>query len=65
MLLFVHRLVELERLSIRTRKVEEKELRINGGKDPDYVIKNPSESQGGVIETYINVIKDPKNVLHL
>ena len=65
MLLFVHRLVELERLSIRTRKVEEKELRMNGGKDPDYVIKNPSESQGGVIETYINVIKDPKNVLHL
>ena len=65
MLLFVHRLVELERLSIRTRKVEEKELRINGGKDPDYVIKNPSESQGGVIETYINVIKVPKNVLHL
>ena len=45
----------MERLSIKTRKMEEKELRLNGGRDPDYIIKNPSESYGGVLETYIRV----------
>ena len=55
--LFHSRLVELERQCLKTRKLEEKELRMNKGRDADYYVKNPSESQGGVIETYIKVSK--------
>ena len=49
------RLVCLTRLSIRTRKQEEKDLKTTAGRDPDVTFKNPSESKGGVFETYIRV----------
>ena len=45
----------LTRLSIRTRKQEEKDLKTTGGRDPDVTFRNPSESKGGVFETYIRV----------
>jgi hypothetical protein len=31
------------------------ELEAKGGRDPDIVIKNPSESKGGVAQKYIKV----------
>ena len=49
------RLVELERLSRKTRKAEEKERHQGGGTDPDVSVKKPSKSEGGVMETFIKV----------
>ena len=49
------RLVNLTRLSIKTRKGEEKILKVNGGNDPDLTFKKPSESKGGVYETFVKV----------
>ena len=49
------RLVELERLTVATRDRERKELVKNGGKDPDIVIKKPSQSLGGVTQKIIKV----------
>ena len=49
------RLVELERLTVATRDMERKELVKNGGKDPDIVIKKPSQSLGGVTQKIIKV----------
>ena len=52
---YLPRLVDLERQRLKTRKLEEKELQLHSGKDPDLFVRNPSESQGGVLETYITV----------
>ena len=52
---YLPRLVDLERQRLKTRKLEEKELQLHSGKDPDFIVRNPSESQGGVLETYITV----------
>ena len=49
------RLINLTRQSIKTRKGEEKIIRMNGGSDPDLTFKKPSESKGGVLETFIKV----------
>ena len=56
------RLVCLTRLSIRTRKQEEKDLKTTAGRDPDVTFKNPSESKGGVFETYIRVRSSVNNL---
>ena len=57
------RLVDLERQRLKTRKLEEKELQMHSGKDPDFVVRNPSESQGGVLETYITVGMNISNII--
>ena len=49
-------MITLTRQSIKSRKLEEKALKATGGRDPDITFKNPSESKGGVFETYIRVI---------
>ena len=36
--------------------MEDKELRANDGRDPDFTFKNPSSSKGGVFETFVRVI---------
>ena len=48
-------MITLTRQSIKSRKLEEKALKATGGRDPDITFKNPSESKGGVFETYIRV----------
>ena len=35
---------------------------MHSGKDPDFVVRNPSESQGGVLETYITVGMNTSNI---
>ena len=58
------RLVDLERQRLKTRKLEEKELQLHSGKDPDFIVRNPSESQGGVLETYITVCMNINYLIH-
>ena len=36
---------------------------MHSGKDPDFVVRNPSESQGGVLETYITVGMNISNII--
>ena len=54
-MLYLPRLVSLTRQSLRTRKMEDRELKANDGRDPDFTFKNPSSSKGGVFETFIRV----------
>ena len=49
------RLVELNRLTLQTRQEEEREFASLGRKDPDRVIRLPSENRGGVREVYTKV----------
>ena len=49
------RLVELNRLTLQTRQEEEREFARLGRKDPDRVIRLPSENRGGVREVYTKV----------
>ena len=35
--------------------MEDRELKANDGRDPDFTFKNPSSSKGGVFETFIRV----------
>ena len=49
------RLVELNRLTLQTRQEEEREFARLGRKDPDRVIRLPSENRGGVSEVYTKV----------
>ena len=49
------RLVELKRLTLHTRQEEEEEFASLGRKDPDRVIRLPSENSGGVREVYTRV----------
>ena len=49
------RLVELNRLTLQTRQEEEKEFASLGRKDPDRVVRLPSENSGGVREVYTKV----------
>ena len=49
------RLVELNRLTRQTRMEEEREFADLGGRDPDRVIRLPSENKGGVREVYTKV----------
>ena len=49
------RLVELNRLTRQTRLEEEREFADLGGRDPDRVIRLPSENKGGVREVYTKV----------
>ena len=41
-------MVELDRLRIATRKIEENELETNGGNDPDIIVERASNHLGGV-----------------
>ncbi len=38
------------------------ELESKGGRDPDIVVKNPSESKGGVAQKYIKVCEEIPNI---
>ena len=49
------RLVHLDKLGLATRREESDVLDAAGGKDPDIIVKNASESKGGVIEKFIKV----------
>ena len=49
------RLVELNRLTLQTRQEEERLFASHGRKDPDRVIRLPSENRGGVREVYTKV----------
>ena len=49
------RLVELNRLTLQTRQEEERLFASLGRKDPDRVIRLPSENRGGVREVYTKV----------
>ena len=49
------RLVQLDKLRLKTRTKEEEQALARGGKDPFIVVKNPSASKGGVAETSIKV----------
>ena len=49
------RLVHLDKLRLATRREESDVLDAAGGKDPDIIVKNASESKGGVIEKFIKV----------
>ena len=51
----VCRLVHLDKLRLATRREESDVLDAAGGKDPDIIVKNASESKGGVIEKFIKV----------
>ena len=51
----VFRLVHLDKLRLATRREESDVLDAAGGKDPDIIVKNASESKGGVIEKFIKV----------
>ena len=53
--IILFRLINLTRLTLKARKGEEKQIRLNGGSDPDLSFKKPSESKGGVLETFIKV----------
>ncbi|XP_023338333.1 uncharacterized protein LOC111709004 [Eurytemora carolleeae] len=52
------KLVELEKLRLRTRKDEEKVVNDLNGVDPFLVIRNPSCSRGGVMEKYVLVCQE-------
>ena len=51
------RLVELNRLSLKTKQEEEGEIASLGRKDPDRIMRLPSQNKGGVREVYTTVIK--------
>ena len=50
------RLVQLDKLRLASRQAEADHLESCGGKDPDIIVKNASESKGGVIEKLVKVI---------
>ena len=56
-MLVVCRLVHLDKLRLATRREESDVLDAAGGKDPDIIVKNASESKGGVIEKFIKVCR--------
>ena len=49
------RLVHLDKLRLSSRREESDVLEAAGGKDPDIIVKNASESKGGVIEKLVKV----------
>ena len=49
------RLVHLDKLRLASRREESDVLDAAGGKDPDIIVKNASESKGGVIEKFVKV----------
>ena len=49
------RLVHLDKLRLSSRREESDLLDAAGGKDPDIIVKNASESKGGVIEKFVKV----------
>ena len=49
------RLVELNRLSLKTRQEEKSEFASLGRKDPDRITRPPSANRGGVREVYTKV----------
>ena len=50
------RLVHLDKLRLASRREESEILEAAGGKDPDIIVKNASESKGGVIEKFVKVL---------
>ena len=52
------RLVQLDKLRLASRQAEADNLDACGGKDPDIIVKNASESKGGVIEKLVKVTKN-------
>ena len=60
------RLVQLDKLRLKTRTKEEEQALARGGKDPFIVVKTPSQSKGGVAETSIKVrMKQIENEIDL
>ena len=57
-----HRLVELNRLTLQTRREEEKQAARQRRKDPDRVIGLPSDNRGGVRQVYTKVVQYLMNV---
>eukprot|EP00090_Calanus_glacialis_P027315 TRINITY_DN43018_c0_g1_i1.p1 TRINITY_DN43018_c0_g1~~TRINITY_DN43018_c0_g1_i1.p1 ORF type:complete len:192 (+),score=46.49 TRINITY_DN43018_c0_g1_i1:130-705(+) len=47
------KLVQLDKLRLASRQAEADNLDACGGKDPDIIVKNASESKGGVIEKLV------------
>ena len=60
-----YRLVHLDKLRLSSRREESDVLDAAGGKDPDIIVKNASESKGGVIEKYIRVSRKLSRILEL
>ena len=54
-LIVFSRLVQLDKLRLASRQAEAETFDAFGGKDPDIIIKNASESKGGVIEKLVKV----------
>ena len=54
-LIIFSRLVQLDKLRLASRQAEAETFDAFGGKDPDIIIKNASESKGGVIEKLVKV----------
>ena len=47
--------MHLDKLRLASRREESAILEAAGGKDPDIIVKNASESKGGVIEKFVKV----------
>ena len=54
----LYRLVHLDKLRLSSRREESDVLDAAGGKDPDIIVKNASESKGGVIEKFVKVCQE-------
>ena len=51
-------MVHLDKLRLSSRREESDVLDAAGGKDPDIIVKNASESKGGVIEKLVKVCQE-------
>ena len=51
-------MVHLDKLRLSSRREESDVLDAAGGKDPDIIVKNASESKGGVIEKFVKVCQE-------
>ena len=48
----------MDKQRLATRLAEAEDVEACGGRDPDIIVKNASESKGGVIEKFAKVSKD-------